>query len=92
MEAKRDDLIRELEEKARKIRVHVVRIAGMSDCHTGGSMSIAEILAALYFRVMRVDPKIRSGRDATTSSSARATASRVWMRHWPCAGSSRRRC
>jgi transketolase len=35
----------------------VVRIAGMSDCHTGGSMSIAEILAALYFRVLRVDPR-----------------------------------
>ena len=57
MEAKRDDLIRELEEKARQIRVHVVRIAGMSDCHTGGSMSIAEVLAALYFHVMRIDPR-----------------------------------
>ena len=45
-----------LDEKARRIRAHVIRIAGMSDCHTGGSLSIAEILAALYFGVMRVEP------------------------------------
>lgn len=53
----RAELIRRLEETARRIRVHVVRIAGMSDCHTGGSLSIAEILAALYFQVLRVDPR-----------------------------------
>jgi len=57
MDAERNELIRGLEEKARRIRVYVVRIAGMSDCHTGGSMSIAEVLAALYFHVMKVDPK-----------------------------------
>ena len=56
MSENRMQLLRELEERARQIRVHVVRIAGMSDCHTGGALSIAEILAALYFRVMRVDP------------------------------------
>ena len=53
----RQALIPELEEVARRIRVHVVRMAGMSDCHTGGSMSIAEILAALYFGVLRVRPQ-----------------------------------
>lgn len=57
MNDKRTELISELEEKARQIRVNVVRIAAMSDCHTGGSLSIAEILATLYFRVMKVDPK-----------------------------------
>ena len=57
MNADRTDLIKELAEKARRIRVHVVRIAAMSDCHTGGSMSIAEILAALYFHVLRVAPQ-----------------------------------
>jgi transketolase len=49
-------LLEELREKARQLRVHVVRIAGMSDCHTGGSLSIADLLAALYFHTMRVDP------------------------------------
>ena len=56
MSTNRTELLRELEERARQIRVHVIRIAGMSDCHTGGSLSIAEILAALYFRVMEIDP------------------------------------
>ena len=61
----REELIVELEEKARRIRAHVVRIAGMSDCHTGGSLSIADMLAALYFHTMRVDPKnpMWDGRD-----------------------------
>lgn len=57
MSVHRTEWLKELEERARQIRVHVVRIAGMSDCHTGGSLSMAEILAALYFRVMKVDPK-----------------------------------
>lgn len=57
MDSSREKLLADLTETARRIRVNVVRIAGMSDCHTGGSMSIAEILAALYFRVMRVDPR-----------------------------------
>ena len=48
--------ITDLQEIARQIRVQVVRIAGMSDCHTGGALSSADLLAALYFRVMRVDP------------------------------------
>jgi len=50
------ELIAELEEKARQIRVHVVRMAGMSPCHTGGALSIADLLAALYFHVLKVDP------------------------------------
>ena len=57
MKAEREQVADDLRETARRIRAHVVRIAAMSDCHTGGSMSIAEILAALLFRVMRVDPE-----------------------------------
>jgi transketolase len=50
-------LLEELEERARQIRVRVVRIAGMSDCHTGGSLSIADLMAALYFHILKVDPR-----------------------------------
>jgi len=57
MDRRRKELITELEEKARKIRVHVVKMAGMSPCHTGGSLSMADITAVLYFHIMRVDPK-----------------------------------
>ena len=56
MEIDRQTLLAELKEKARQIRRHVVRIAGMSPCHTGGSLSIADILAVLYFHIMKVDP------------------------------------
>ncbi len=56
MNDERAAIIADLQEKARQIRVHVARIAGMSDCHTGGALSIADLLAALYFRTMQVDP------------------------------------
>ncbi|MBI2301138.1 MAG: transketolase [Armatimonadetes bacterium] len=46
----------DLRDKARRIRAGVLRIAAMSDCHTGGSLSIADLLAALYFHWLRVDP------------------------------------
>ena len=57
MDESRKRLIAELEEKARRIRVLVVKMAGMSDCHTGGSLSMADITAALYFHIMKVDPE-----------------------------------
>jgi transketolase len=57
MEKKHNELISDLKEKARRIRVLVVKMASMSDCHTGGAMSIADILSTLYFHVMKVDPK-----------------------------------
>lgn len=57
MDESRKRLIAELEEKARRIRVLVVKMAGMSDCHAGGSLSMADIIAALYFHTMKVDPE-----------------------------------
>lgn len=49
--------IRELQEKARQIRrlvIETVHRAGAG--HIGGPLSAADILAALYFRVLRVEP------------------------------------
>ena len=57
MDESRKELIADLEEKARQIRVLVVKVAGMSACHTGGSLSMADILSALYFHTLRVDPE-----------------------------------
>jgi transketolase len=48
--------IEALRERARRIRVHIIRMAGVSDTHAGGSLSLAELTAALYFRVLRWDP------------------------------------
>lgn len=49
--------IQGLQERARRIRVHVLRSTAQAGSgHPGGSLSSAEILAALYFKVMRIDP------------------------------------
>jgi len=54
----------ELKRIAFKIRKNVVRMirAGESG-HVGGALSIAEILSALYFKIMRVDPRNPSWRE-----------------------------
>lgn len=50
--------IMDLYEKARSIREGIIRsIAEAGSGHPGGSLSIAEILAVLYFREMRIDPQ-----------------------------------
>ena len=48
----------ELQEIAEKIRLATFKaIVEAGGGHFGGSLSVAEILAVLYFKVMRVDPK-----------------------------------
>lgn len=51
-------MIYELEQKAKRIRKHIVRMIGIGKPgHLGGSSSIADIIAVLYFHKMRHDPK-----------------------------------
>lgn len=48
----------DLKEKAREIRRLILRMAGTkTKLHLGGSLSMAEITAAMYFQVLRHDPK-----------------------------------
>jgi transketolase len=48
----------ELEKMAKKLRRHVITmIATAGSGHPGGSLSAADIVTALYFKVMRHDPK-----------------------------------
>ena len=48
----------ELQEIARRIRVGAIRgVYSAKSGHPGGSLSIADILACLYFNEMKVDPK-----------------------------------
>ena len=50
--------IRELEEKAREIRLMIVEmLSSAGSGHPGGSLSSADILTCLYYSVMRHDPK-----------------------------------
>lgn len=49
--------VQQLEDVARRIRCHVVRtISSAQAGHPGGSLSEADILTALYFQVMHLDP------------------------------------
>ena len=49
--------ISELQEIARKIRVGIIdAVYSASSGHPGGSLSIADLLAYLYFEKMNVDP------------------------------------
>jgi transketolase len=49
--------VRELETVAAQIRCDLVRMIHIAKMgHPGGSLSAADVLAALYFRVMRIDP------------------------------------
>ncbi len=52
------DSIAELQQIARRIRVEIVKMIGAAGSgHPGGSLSAVELLVALYFRVLRHDPK-----------------------------------
>ena len=49
--------LEELESIARRVRRHIIRMtAAANSGHPGGSLSCADILTALYFRVLRHDP------------------------------------
>ncbi len=51
-------LIDELDERARVLRVHVVKMTHAARSgHPGGSLSAADVIAALYFHILRLDPK-----------------------------------
>ena len=57
-EAKFDLSVPDLEQMAKQLRRHVITmIATAGSGHPGGSLSAADIVTALYFKVMRHDPK-----------------------------------
>src|SRR4030042_1340971 len=56
--AKFDLSVPDLEKMAKQLRRHVIKmIATAGSGHPGGSLSAADIVTALYFKVMRHDPK-----------------------------------
>ena len=51
-------LVTDLERKAKKIRYEIVKMVGPDNKgHIGGSCSIADIMSALYFYKMKLDPQ-----------------------------------
>ena len=66
----------ELTQIARRIRRHIVQMtAAANSGHPGGSLSAVEIMTALYFRIMRHDPKnpLWPDRDRLIVSKGHAT-------------------
>ena len=54
----RAESIGKLREKARAIRKHIIKMSAEAGSgHPGGSLSCADIIATLYFRKMRYDPR-----------------------------------
>jgi len=52
------EMIRDLSLRAYEYRIHVLRMVyGRKSGHIGGAFSIAEILTALYFHQLRLDPE-----------------------------------
>jgi len=51
------EVIASLEAKALEVRRHIIRMTyAAGSGHPGGSLSVTDLLAALYFRELRVDP------------------------------------
>lgn len=48
-------LISDLSEKAKILRKHVISVASAQESHLGGSLSAADLMAALYFYYLRLD-------------------------------------
>ena len=58
MEVYDGEFISELETIAKKIRLHSIQMIYQAGSgHPGGSLSSADVLAALYFHIMKHDPK-----------------------------------
>jgi transketolase len=57
MHSHSDEIVREVSAKAQALRIQVLRMVyGAQTGHIGGAFSAAEILAALYFHHLRLDP------------------------------------
>jgi transketolase len=53
-----NDKIKALKEQARRMRIDILKMLhGSGSGHTGGSLSAADIMTALYFYKMKYDPK-----------------------------------
>ena len=84
--------ISELERWATVLRIDCVRMLAVAKSgHLDSSLSAADIVTALYHRVLRHDPAGPTGPSATASSSRRATRRRSSTRPSPATATSRSR-
>lgn len=74
-----DELIRSLRKKAVQLRKHIIRMThNVQSGHPGGSMSSTEIVTALYFHVLRVNPENPGWTDRDRFVMSKGHACPVW--------------
>src|SRR3989454_7187310 len=74
-----EEFIRGLKKKAVTLRKHIIRMTHNAQSgHPGGSMSACDIVAALYFQVLRVDPKKPQWPDRDRFVLSKGHACPVW--------------
>src|SRR3989442_1538705 len=74
-----EELIATLKKKAVTLRKHIIRMTHNAQSgHPGGSMSAADIVTALYFHVLRVDPKNPTWPDRDRFVLSKGHACPVW--------------
>ena len=74
-----ETLVRRLEEKAREIRIRLLEMIHVSGAgHPGGSLSAADIVTALYFHFMNVDPGNPGWADRDRFILSKGHACPVW--------------
>lgn len=77
-----NQLIEELQAKARIIRRHIIEmVAEAGSGHPGGSLSSADIVTALYFHFMNIDPKRPDWPDRDRFVLLRVTPLPFYMLH-----------
>lgn len=71
--------IEKLENKANTIRKHIIEmISNAEGGHTGGALSIADIMAVLYFYILRIDPENPKWEDRDRVVLSKGHASAAW--------------
>ena len=72
-------LIKNLEKKANIIRRYIVEmISNAEGGHIGGALSIADIMAVLYFYILRIDPENPEWEDRDRVVLSKGHASAAW--------------
>ncbi len=61
-----------LEQRAKRLRRHIVSVAGEYFAHVGGAMSCADLMAALYFQFLRLEGTAEHPRDRFLMSKGHA--------------------
>ncbi|MFQ6105991.1 MAG: transketolase [Thermoplasmata archaeon] len=73
------EFIGKLEDEARKIRQHIIRMVYQAGSgHPGGSLSATDVITALYFHVLNVDPKNPSWEDRDRFVLSKGHACPAW--------------